>query len=106
MTDSPLPPPSEPLYAAAAEAPTATPKAKITIDGTAVEVADRGTGIAPDDTAKVFDRFYRADNARTRPGSGLGLSIVAQIAEAHGAIVTVRSRSGGGTIARFELPTG
>jgi two-component system sensor histidine kinase MprB len=77
---------------------------EITVDGTAVEVADRGSGIALDDEAKVFDRFYRADNARTRPGSGLGLSIVAQIAEAHGATVTVRSRPGGGTIARFELP--
>jgi two-component system sensor histidine kinase MprB len=78
---------------------------EITVDGTAIEVADRGAGIVPDDQAKVFNRFYRADNARTRPGSGLGLSIVAQIAEAHGATVTLRPRPGGGTIARFELPT-
>jgi two-component system sensor histidine kinase MprB len=78
---------------------------EITVDGTAIEVADRGSGIAPDDQTQVFNRFYRADNARTRPGSGLGLSIVAQIAEAHGATVTVRSRPGGGTIARFQLPS-
>ena len=77
---------------------------EITIDGCVIEVADRGEGIAPDDEDRVFKRFYRADNARTRPGSGLGLSIVAQIAEAHGATATVRSRPGGGTIARFELP--
>jgi two-component system sensor histidine kinase MprB len=82
-----------------------TDQVEITIDGTAIEVSDRGSGIAADDQEKVFDRFYRADNARTRPGSGLGLSIVAQIAEAHDATVTVRSRSGGGTIARFELPS-
>ena len=78
---------------------------EITVDDTAVEIADRGSGIAPDDQEKVFDRFYRADNARTRPGSGLGLSIVAQIAEAHNATVTIRPRPGGGTIARFELPS-
>jgi two-component system sensor histidine kinase MprB len=77
---------------------------EITVDGTAIEVADRGSGIATEDENKVFDRFYRADNARTRPGSGLGLSIVAQIAEAHGAMVTLVARPGGGTVARFELP--
>jgi two-component system sensor histidine kinase MprB len=77
----------------------------IVVHGTTIEVADRGGGISADDETKVFDRFYRADNARTRPGSGLGLSIVAQIAEAHSASVTVRPRPGGGTIARFEFPT-
>ncbi|MDQ1395977.1 MAG: two-component system, OmpR family, sensor histidine kinase MprB [Acidimicrobiaceae bacterium] len=77
---------------------------EITIDGAAVEVADRGIGIAPEDRTKVFNRFYRADSARTKAGSGLGLSIVAHIAEAHGATVTLRARPGGGTIARFELP--
>jgi two-component system sensor histidine kinase MprB len=78
---------------------------ELTVDGTAIEVADRGPGIASDDQDKVFDRFYRADNARTRPGSGLGLSIVAQIADAHGATVSLRPRPGGGTVARFELPS-
>jgi two-component system sensor histidine kinase MprB len=77
---------------------------EITVDGTAIEVADRGSGIAPEDEGKVFDRFYRARSARTRPGSGLGLSIVAQIAEAHGATVTLLARAGGGTVARLELP--
>jgi two-component system sensor histidine kinase MprB len=78
---------------------------EITVDDTAVEIADRGSGVAPDDQERVFNRFYRADNARTRPGSGLGLSIVAQIAEAHDATVTILPRPGGGTIARFELPS-
>jgi two-component system sensor histidine kinase MprB len=79
---------------------------EITVDGTVIEVADRGQGIAPDDREKVFGRFYRADDARPRPGSGLGLSIVAQIAEAHGATVVLLPRPGGGTIARFALPDG
>lgn len=73
------------------------------VKGRAVEVADRGPGIAAADRERVFDRFYRADGARTRPGSGLGLSIVAQIAEAHGGSVSVRERPGGGTVARLEL---
>jgi two-component system, OmpR family, sensor histidine kinase MprB len=77
---------------------------EVTVDGPAIEVADRGSGIAPHDESKVFERFYRADNARTRPGSGLGLSIVAQIADGHSATVTVHPRPGGGTIARFALP--
>jgi two-component system sensor histidine kinase MprB len=79
---------------------------EITVDGTVIEVADRGQGIAPDDREKVFGRFYRADDARPRPGSGLGLSIVAQVAEAHGATVALLPRPGGGTIARFALPDG
>jgi two-component system sensor histidine kinase MprB len=77
---------------------------EITVDGTVIEVADRGQGIAVEDREKVFSRFYRADSARPRPGSGLGLSIVAQIAEGHGATVTLRPRPGGGTVARFALP--
>jgi two-component system sensor histidine kinase MprB len=77
---------------------------EVTVDGTVIEVADRGPGIEAEDREKVFGRFYRADSARPRPGSGLGLSIVAQIAEGHGATVTLLPRPGGGTIARFALP--
>jgi two-component system sensor histidine kinase MprB len=77
---------------------------EITVDGASIEVADRGPGIGPDEREKVFERFYRTDSARTRPGSGLGLSIVAQIAEGHGATVKLLARPGGGTVARLELP--
>jgi two-component system sensor histidine kinase MprB len=78
---------------------------EITVDGAVVDVADRGPGISVDEREKVFERFYRTDTARARPGSGLGLSIVAQIAEAHAATVTLLPRPGGGTIARLELPS-
>jgi signal transduction histidine kinase len=74
------------------------------VNGGVIEVADRGPGIAAGERERVFDRFYRADTARTRPGSGLGLSIVAQVAEAHGGRVAVAERPGGGTVARLELP--
>jgi two-component system sensor histidine kinase MprB len=76
----------------------------VTVRGTTIEVADRGPGIAADDRDRVFDRFYRATSARTLPGSGLGLSIVSQIAALHGGSVTLAPREGGGTVARLVLP--
>jgi two-component system, OmpR family, sensor histidine kinase MprB len=76
----------------------------ITVRGGVLEVADRGPGIAAEDRGRVFDRFYRATNARTLPGSGLGLSIVAQIAVLHGGSVVLDEREGGGTVARLTLP--
>jgi two-component system sensor histidine kinase MprB len=77
----------------------------VTVRGTIIEVADRGPGIAADDRDRVFDRFYRATSARTLPGSGLGLSIVAQIAALHGGSITLAPREGGGTVARLVLPS-
>jgi two-component system sensor histidine kinase MprB len=76
----------------------------VSVHGGVVEVADRGPGIDADDRDRVFDRFYRATSARTRPGSGLGLSIVSQIATLHGGSVTLEPREGGGTVARLSLP--
>jgi two-component system sensor histidine kinase MprB len=65
-------------------------------DGT-VTVRDRGPGIAEEDLPYVFDRFYRAADARGLPGSGLGLAIVRQVAEAHGGEVLAERAEGGGT---------
>jgi two-component system OmpR family sensor kinase len=76
-------------------------------DGRAVvEVADRGPGLAPEDAARVFERFYRADPSRARAsgGSGLGLSIVAAVAEAHGGSAEVDSTPGEGATFRVVLP--
>ncbi|PTR28903.1 two-component system OmpR family sensor kinase [Rhodococcus sp. OK519] len=73
-----------------------------------VEVADAGPGLADEDAARVFERFYRADASRTRAsgGSGLGLSIVAAIVAAHGGTVGVDSAPGRGATFRVRLPRG
>ncbi|GAB3271697.1 sensor histidine kinase [Kineosporia babensis] len=73
-----------------------------------LKVEDTGTGIAEDDLPKVFDRFWRADESRTRAsgGSGLGLSIARQIADLHGGTITVESRLGHGTTFTVRLPLG
>jgi len=71
-----------------------------------LEVADSGLGIPADDLPHVFERFYRADKARSRQmgGTGLGLSIVRSICLAPGGQVTVSSTEGRGSLFRVELP--
>ena len=72
-----------------------------------IEVVDRGDGIAAEHVPHLFERFYRADPGRTRDrgGSGLGLSIVAAIVEAHGGTYGVRSVVDEGSTFWIELPT-
>jgi predicted ATPase/signal transduction histidine kinase/GAF domain-containing protein len=69
-------------------------------------VADNGSGIAAHDLPRIFERFYRADKARTRDdkGSGLGLAIVKRIVELHGSEIRVDSAVGRGTRVGFDLP--
>jgi signal transduction histidine kinase len=71
-------------------------------------VSDTGIGMAPGDLPHIFDRFWRADSARTRtgerPGAGLGLAICKWIAEAHGGTIAVHSRPGRGTTFTVTLP--
>jgi two-component system sensor histidine kinase MprB len=66
-------------------------------------VRDHGPGFENDDLPYVFDRFYRASDARNMPGSGLGLAIVRQVAEAHGASVQAENAPGGGAILRLSF---
>ena len=77
---------------------------EVRLRGGELTVRDRGPGIAPDDLPQVFDRFYRAPSARAVPGSGLGLSIVRQVAERHGGSVEAQAAPGGGTLVRLRLP--
>ena len=73
------------------------------VDGSLL-VADEGHGITDADLPHVFDRFYRSSESRTMPGSGLGLSIVRQVAERHGGRVRVGRSERGGAAFWLEVP--
>ncbi len=75
-------------------------------DEAVIEVEDLGPGMTPEHAARVFERFFRADPSRARAsgGSGLGLSIVSAIAEAHGGRVEVETNPGHGATFRVRLP--
>ena len=76
-------------------------------DAVALRVIDTGPGLPPEEAAHVFERFWRADKARTRAkgGSGLGMAIVAQIVQAHGGTVHFDSSVSAGTTVTVTLPT-
>jgi len=69
-----------------------------------VTVRDHGPGISEEDLPHVFDRFYRAADARNLPGSGLGLAIVRQVALTHGGEATAENAPDGGAVFRLKLP--
>jgi two-component system phosphate regulon sensor histidine kinase PhoR len=69
-----------------------------------VSVSDTGIGISKEDLPHVFERFYKADKARSRGGSGLGLAIAKHTVQAHGGSIWVRSEEGKGSTFSFSLP--
>ena len=73
-------------------------------EGPFVEVADSGPGIAPEHLPHVFERFFRADPARSGPGSGLGLAIARENARLLGGDVEVRSEPTAGSRFTLRLP--
>jgi signal transduction histidine kinase len=70
----------------------------------ALSVQDQGCGIAREDLPRIWDRLYRAEQSRTTPGLGLGLSLVRAIIEAHGGSVDVQSEPGRGSVFTLRLP--
>jgi two-component system sensor histidine kinase MprB len=76
----------------------------IVLAGGRLSVRDHGSGVLDADKGQIFDRFFRSAAARSTPGSGLGLSIVKQVAEEHGGTVFVEDGDGGGAVVGFELP--
>jgi len=89
------------------------PPGKITLSAeqksgrTIVSVKDTGIGIAPEDQARIFERFYRVDKARSRAlgGAGLGLAIAQWIIQLHKGSIAVESEPGNGSVFRVEIPT-
>ena len=79
----------------------------VAFDGSAVlEVRDTGVGLSEEEAGRVFERFFRTENALQNqvPGTGLGLFIAQAITEAHGGRISARPREGGGAAFRVELP--
>lgn len=73
-----------------------------------IDIADQGIGIEKKDISRIFDRFYRIDNSRTRQevsGYGLGLSIAKKIVDEHKGTLSVKSEKGKGTTFTIQLPT-
>ncbi|MFE5190818.1 sensor histidine kinase [Streptomyces sp. NPDC056628] len=87
---------------------TVTLSARPDGDEVVLEVADTGTGIAPDDLPHVFERFWRAEKSRSRRtgGSGLGLPIVRQLTAAHGGSAEAAAAPGTGAVFTLRLPAG
>jgi len=70
----------------------------------ALDIANSGAGIAPEHQARLFERFFRADNSAAAPGHGLGLSLSRELARAHGGELTLASASVEWTVFRLTLP--
>ena len=84
---------------------TSSQQIEVMIHNGSLTVSDRGIGIPEDEVQLIFERFHRSAASRSMPGSGLGLSIVADFAHAHDGSVFARNRVGGGAEIGFSLPT-
>jgi signal transduction histidine kinase len=71
-----------------------------------VDIRDSGIGIAPEETDRIFERFYRCEKSRSTPGNGLGLSLAQTVIDAHGGTLQVRSTPNEGSVFTVTLPSG
>jgi len=83
---------------------TITLGADVQAEQVAIWVRDTGTGIPPEDVPHIFERFYKADRARSGSGTGLGLSIAKHLVERHGGQIRAESQLDHGTTVTFSLP--
>jgi two-component system sensor histidine kinase MprB len=79
-------------------------RVQVEVEQGRVTVRDHGPGFPEDGLDKVFDRFWRADEARGKPGSGLGLAIVQRVAEEHDGSARAWNAADGGAVVSLELP--
>ncbi len=78
--------------------------AETTADKITVSVRDTGAGIPPEDLPRIFERFYKVDQARGKSGTGLGLAIARHVVEAHGGKIWAESKPGKGAVFFFTIP--
>lgn len=83
---------------------TITVSARAEPTAVVVTVADTGVGVAPDEIPRLFERFYKADRARSSEGTGLGLAIAKHIVQVHGGTIWLESTPGAGSRFSFTLP--
>jgi two-component system sensor histidine kinase MprB len=77
---------------------------EVSVSPAGIRVLDHGSGLDAADAQRLFERFYRGRHSRERPGSGLGLSIVKQVAESHGGSAVARNAAGAGAEFMLRLP--
>jgi two-component system OmpR family sensor kinase len=95
------------VFNALTHTPAGTPlevSARATGNRAELVIRDHGQGLSSDALQHAFDRFWRADPSRVGPKAGLGLSIVAAIAESHGGTATARNHPDGGAVFTLDLP--
>ena len=79
-------------------------KIKSSENSVKIDIADYGIGISSQDKTKIFNRFFRAENSRSQPGSGLGLALAHAIILSHGGTISVESELGRGTTFKISIP--